>query len=66
MLSGIDKELGKKIIKAVKDNKLKVQGSIQGEVVRFSGTKRDTLQEVILLLKNEIKDVPLQYKNFRD
>ncbi len=66
VLSGIDKELGKKIIKAVKDNKLKVQGSIQGEVVRFSGTKRDTLQEVILLLKNEIKDVPLQYKNFRD
>ena len=66
VLSGIDKELGKKIIKAVKDNKLKAQGSIQGDVVRFSGAKRDTLQEVISLLKTEIKDVPLQYKNFRD
>ena len=66
VLSGIDKDLGKKIIKAVKDNKLKAQGSIQGDVVRFSGAKRDTLQEVISLLKTEIKDVPLQYKNFRD
>ena len=66
VLSGIDKEFGKKIIKAVKDNKLKAQGSIQGDVVRFSGAKRDTLQEVISLLKTEIKDVPLQYKNFRD
>ncbi len=66
VLSGIDKDLGKKIIKAVKDNKLKAQGSIQGDVVRFFGAKRDTLQEVISLLKTEIKDVPLQYKNFRD
>ena len=66
VLSGIDKELAKKIVKAVKDHKLKAQGSIQGDVVRFSGSKRDVLQEVISLLKTEITEVPLQYKNFRD
>ncbi|MDG1162441.1 MAG: YajQ family cyclic di-GMP-binding protein [Burkholderiales bacterium] len=66
VLSGIDKELGKRIIRMIKDNKLKAQGSIQGETVRFSGNKRDVLQDVIALLKEEIKDIPLQYKNFRD
>lgn len=66
ILSGIDKDLAKKIVKTVKDNKLKAQGSIQGDIVRFSGSKRDALQAVISLLKNEITDVPLQYKNFRD
>jgi uncharacterized protein YajQ (UPF0234 family) len=66
VLSGIDKELAKKIVRAVKDHKLKAQGSIQGDVVRFSGSKRDVLQEVISLLKTEITEVPLQYKNFRD
>ncbi|MBT6411363.1 MAG: YajQ family cyclic di-GMP-binding protein [Betaproteobacteria bacterium] len=66
VLSGIDKELAKKIVRAVKDHKLKAQGSIQGDVVRFSGSKRDVLQEVISLLKTEIIEVPLQYKNFRD
>ena len=66
VLSGIDKELAKKIVKIVKDHKLKAQGSIQGDVVRFSGSKRDTLQEVISLLKTEITEVPLQYKNFRE
>ncbi|MBA4739671.1 MAG: YajQ family cyclic di-GMP-binding protein [Burkholderiales bacterium] len=66
ILSGIDKDLAKKIVKTVKDNKLKAQGSIQGDIVRFSGSKRDALQAVISLLKNEISDVPLQYKNFRD
>ena len=50
VLSGIDKELAKKIVRAVKDHKLKAQGSIQGDVVRFSGSKRDVLQEVISLL----------------
>jgi len=53
-------------VRAVKDHKLKAQGSIQGDVVRFSGSKRDVLQEVISLLKTEITEVPLQYKNFRD
>ena len=66
VLSGIDKELAKKIVKIVKDHNLKAQGSIQGDVVRFSGSKRDTLQEVISLLKTEITEVPLQYKNFRE
>ena len=66
VLSGIDKELAKRIVKTVKDHKLKAQGSIQGDVVRFSGSKRDVLQEVISLLKTEITEVPLQYKNFRD
>ena len=66
VLSGINKELGKRIIRIAKDHKLKAQGSIQGETVRFSGNKRDALQDVIALLKEEIKDIPLQYKNFRD
>ena len=66
VLSGIDKELGKRIIRITKDHKLKAQGSIQGETVRFSGNKRDVLQDVIALLKEEVKDIPLQYKNFRD
>ena len=66
VLSGIDKELAKRIVRTVKDHKLKAQGSIQGDIVRFSGSKRDTLQDVISLLKTEITEVPLQYKNFRD
>lgn len=66
VLSGIDKELAKRIVRTVKDHKLKAQGSIQGDVVRFSGSKRDSLQDVISLLKTEITEVPLQYKNFRD
>ena len=66
VLSGIDKELAKRIVRTVKDHKLKAQGSIQGDVVRFSGSKRDTLQDVISLLKTEITEVQLQYKNFRD
>ncbi len=66
MLSGVDKELGKKIIKLVKDQKLKAQGSIQGDAVRISSPKRDILQSVISLLKTEMKDTPLQYNNFRD
>ena len=66
VLSGINKELGKRIIRITKDHKLKAQGSIQGETVRFSGNKRDVLQDVIALLKEEVKDIPLQYKNFRD
>jgi len=66
MPSGVDKELGKKIIKLLKDQKLKAQGSIQGDSVRISSPKRDTLQSVITLLKTEMKETPLQYNNFRD
>jgi uncharacterized protein YajQ (UPF0234 family) len=63
---GVEQELGKKIVKLVKDSKLKVQGSIQGDAVRISGTKKDDLQESIALVRKSITDFPLQFKNFRD
>jgi len=63
---GIEQELAKKIVKMIKDSKLKAQGSIQGDVVRVSGPKKDTLQEVINLMRKSITDVPLQFRNFRD
>ncbi len=63
---GISTELGKKIIKCIKDNKIKVQGSIQGDTVRVTGTKRDDLQAAIALLKKEITEMPLEFDNFRD
>lgn len=63
---GLDKELSKKIVKKVKDAKLKVQPSIQGEKVRVTGKKRDDLQEAIALLKEGGFDLPLQFDNFRD
>lgn len=63
---GIDKETARKIIKIVKDNKLKIQAAIQGEQVRVSGKKRDDLQQVITLLREADLDLPLQYTNFRD
>lgn len=63
---GIDKELARKIIKLIKDSKLKVQSSIQGEQVRVSGKKRDDLQEIISLLKKSRLGIPLQFVNFRD
>lgn len=64
--NGVDQELGKKIVKLIKDSKLKVQGSIQGDTVRVSGAKKDLLQDAIKLMQKSITDVPLQYKNFRD
>ena len=63
---GINQDLAKKIVKLLKDSKLKVQGSIQGDSVRVSGAKRDVLQEAIALLKNQITDYPLNFENFRD
>ncbi len=63
---GIEQELGKKIVKLVKDSKLKVQASIQGDAVRISGAKKDILQEAIALVRKSITDFPLQFKNFRD
>ncbi|MFO1398977.1 MAG: YajQ family cyclic di-GMP-binding protein [Burkholderiales bacterium] len=63
---GVEQELAKKIVKTIKDSKMKVQGSIQGDVVRVSGGKRDDLQGAIALIKQSITDFPLQYKNFRD
>ena len=63
---GVEQELAKKIVKLLKENKMKAQGAIQGDVVRVSGPKKDTLQDVITLVKRTITDVPLQFKNFRD
>ncbi|KIO49826.1 YajQ family cyclic di-GMP-binding protein [Nitrosospira sp. NpAV] len=64
--TGVESELAKKIIRLVKDSKLKVQGSIQGEAVRISGAKRDTLQEAIQLVKKSVTEFPLQFQNFRE
>lgn len=63
---GIDKDLAKKIVKLVKESKMKVQASIQGEQVRITGKKRDDLQEAIALLKGAGLEQPLQFTNFRD
>lgn len=63
---GLDQELGKKIVKLVKDSRLKVQASIQGDAVRISGAKKDLLQDTIALVRKSVTDYPLQYKNFRD
>ena len=64
--TGVESELAKKIIRLIKDSKLKVQGSIQGDAVRVSGAKRDVLQEAIQLVKKSITEFPLQFQNFRD
>jgi uncharacterized protein YajQ (UPF0234 family) len=63
---GVEQELAKKIVKIIKDSKLKVQASIQGDAVRVSGAKKDLLQETIVLVRKAISDFPLQFKNFRD
>ena len=63
---GVSGDLAKKIVRLVKDSKIKVQASIQGDAVRVTGTKRDDLQATIALLKKEITDVPLSFANFRD
>lgn len=63
---GIDKDLARKIVKMIKDQKMKVQAAIQGEKVRVSGKKRDDLQAVIAMLKDSKMEMPLQYNNFRD
>ncbi len=64
--SGIPQELAKRIGAALKESKLKVQSSIQGETVRVSGAKRDDLQEAIALLRKRIDEAPLSFNNFRD
>ncbi|AVY95574.1 MULTISPECIES: YajQ family cyclic di-GMP-binding protein [Microvirgula] len=63
---GVETELAKRLVKLIKDAKLKVQASIQGDTVRVSGAKRDLLQETIALVRKEVTDVPLQFNNFRD
>lgn len=64
---GIDKDLSRKIVKLVKESKIKVQSAVQGESVRITGKKRDDLQAVMALLKiNDSLEMPLQFNNFRD
>ena len=63
---GLDSDNGKKVVKALKGAKLKVQSQIQGEQVRVTGKKRDDLQEAIALLREQELGLPLQFTNFRD
>jgi cyclic-di-GMP-binding protein len=63
---GIDSDLAKRLVKTIKDSKIKVQTQIQGEQLRVTGKKRDELQEVIALLRAGDFDLPLQFTNFRD
>ncbi|MDX1626649.1 MAG: YajQ family cyclic di-GMP-binding protein [Wenzhouxiangellaceae bacterium] len=63
---GIDADLAKRIVRTIKDSKLKVQASIQGDQVRVTGKKRDDLQAAIALIKDAELGQPLQFKNFRD
>ena len=64
--TGVPQEKGKAIVKLVKDSKMKVQASIQGDVVRISGAKKDDLQAAIQLVRGKVTDVPLQFTHFRD
>jgi uncharacterized protein YajQ (UPF0234 family) len=64
--TGVSQELARKLVKQIKESKLKVQASIQGEAVRISGAKKDVLQEAIQLARKSVTDFPLQFINFRD
>jgi cyclic-di-GMP-binding protein len=63
---GVGGDIGKRIQKTIKDSKIKVQGSIQGDTVRVTGAKRDDLQTVMALLRKDVADLPLSFNNFRD
>jgi uncharacterized protein YajQ (UPF0234 family) len=63
---GVEMERAKGLVKLIKDSKLKVQASIQGDAVRVSGAKKDMLQDTIALVRKSVTDIPLQFKNFRD
>ena len=63
---GLDKDLARKMVKLIKDSKLKVQAAIQGEQLRVNGKKRDDLQQVMQLLRDASLGIPLQFNNFRD
>jgi cyclic-di-GMP-binding protein len=63
---GVGSDLAKKIVKLIKDKKMKVQAAINGDKVRVTGKKRDDLQEVIQMLRTEDLEQPLQFNNFRD
>ena len=64
--NGIETDVSKKIQRAIKDSKLKVQAAIQGDAVRVTGAKRDDLQAAMAVIKKEIPDLPLSFNNFRD
>ena len=66
VLHGHETDLSRRIVKMIKESKLKVQGAIQGDKVRVTGKKRDDLQSVIATLRDTKFDMPLQYVNFRD
>ncbi|HYF60360.1 MAG TPA: YajQ family cyclic di-GMP-binding protein [Burkholderiaceae bacterium] len=63
---GVPSDTAKKIVKLLKDAKIKVQGSIQGDSVRVAGAKRDDLQAAIALIRKDVADLPLSFGNFRD
>jgi uncharacterized protein YajQ (UPF0234 family) len=63
---GLDKDLARKMVKQIKDSKLKVQAAIQGDQLRVTGKKRDELQQVMQLLRDAKPGIPLQFNNFRD
>ena len=63
---GIEQEKAKSIVKLIKDSKLKVAGSIQGDAVRVTGAKKDDLQSAIQLVRTSVTDIPVQFINFRD
>jgi len=64
--TGIAQEKGKSIVKLLKESKLKVQASIQGDALRVSGAKKDDLQAAIQMMRSSVTDLPLQFINFRD
>ena len=64
--NGIETEAAKKIVRLIKDSKMKVQASIQGDAVRITGAKRDDLQAGMALLRKDVADLPLEFNNFRD
>ncbi len=63
---GLESDLAKKVVKLLKDSKMKVSGSIQGTAVRVTGSKKDDLQAAMALIKKDVTDLPLQFNNFRD
>jgi cyclic-di-GMP-binding protein len=64
--NGLDSDTAKKITKVIKESKMKVQASIQGDTVRVTGAKRDDLQAAMALLRKDVPDTPLEFNNFRD
>jgi cyclic-di-GMP-binding protein len=64
--NGIEQDMAKKIVRIIKDSKMKVQAGIQGDAVRVTGAKRDDLQAAMALLRKEVTDLPLEFNNFRD